>query len=403
MVGIINLFSKKILFGFAALLLILASCSENPSITGYNLVGPSDSLVVTKFDSILDSSFTYTKKIIQTENLGTTRRILVGNYEDVKSYALIRFLIGLSTELKEAVKNSNATIASAKLNLYPVYRFGDSTLNSFSMEIREIKTPWNEYTFTIDSLLSDRYLISDENISLNNLDQDSIYYCELNPAAVLDWFKAIADDSLSDLQGILISPTNSTNYIKGFASLNSYFDKDPIVLEVVVNYNSKTDTLKYYANADLHVIKKENSISQDNQYIVVQSGIKQKSFLYFDISKVPQRSIVNSAYLRMYLDSLKSNFGTSFQDSLLILYVTDSTNISIDSSTAMILTRTPYGYYEGNISYFVQKWIDNNTNRGLLLNSRDPDGGLERFEFYGPDYFIREKRPQLIINYSYIK
>lgn len=401
MVRIVNLLSKKILFGLVALLLILASCSENPSITGYNLVSPSDSLVVTKFDSILDSSYTYTKKVIQKENMGSTRRILVGNYEDIKSFALIRFLIGLSTELKEAVKNSNATVSAAKLTLYPVYRYGDSTSNSFSMEIREIKTYWSEYTFTIDSLLSN--LISDENISINNLDQDSIYYCELNPEAVLNWFKALVDDSLSDPQGILISPTSSTNYIRGFASLNSFFDKDPIVLEVVVNYNSKTDTLKYYASADLHVIKKENPILQNNQYLVVQSGIKQKSYLYFDISKVPQRSIVISAYLRLYLDSLKSNFGTSFQDSLLILYVTDSSNISIDSSTAMILTRTPYGYYEGNLSNFVQKWIDNNSNRGLLLNTRDPDGGLERFEFFGPEFSIREKRPQLIINYSYIK
>ncbi len=397
------MFSKKNLPVLAAFLLILASCSENPSITGYNLISPSDSLVITKFNSVLDSSFSYTKKIIQKENLGTTRRILVGNYEDIKSYALIRFLIGLSTELKEAVKNSNATVSSAKLMLYPVYKYGDSTLNSFSMEIREINTYWNEYTFTIDSLLSNRYLISDENISISNLDQDSIYYCELNPTAILNWFKAVADDSLSDPQGILISPSSSTNYIKGFASLNSFFDKDPIVLEIVVNYDSKTDTLKFYANADLHVIKKDNPIWQDNQYVVVQSGIKQKSFLYFDISKVPQRSLVNSAYLRLYLDSLKSNFGTSFQDSLLIFYVTDSSKISIDSATAMILTRTPYGYYEGNISYFVQKWIDSNTNRGLLLNTRDPDGGLELFEFYGPEYFIREKRPQLIINYSYIK
>lgn len=397
------MFSIKILSLLVALLLIFASCSENPSITGYNLVSPSDSLVVTKFNSVLDSSFSYTKKIIQKENLGTTRRILIGNYEDIKAHALIRFLIGLSSELKEAVKNSNATISSAKLMLYPVYKYGDSTLNSFSMEIREINTYWNEYTFTIDSLLSNKYSISEENISLNNLDQDSIYYCELNPTAILNWFKAVADDSLSDPQGILISPSSSTNYIKGFASLNSFFDKDPIVLEVVVNYNSKTDTLKYYASADLHVIKKENPITQNNQDVVVQSGIKQKSFLYFDISKVPQRSLVNSAYLRLYLDSLRSNFGTSFQDSLYIHYIIDSSNISIDSATTMILTRTPYGYYEGNISYFVQKWVDNNTNRGLLLNIRDPDGGMERFEFYGPEYFIREKRPQLIINYSYIK
>lgn len=399
---IITLLKQKIFF-FFLLVIAFTSCSENPSITGYNLLNPVDSLFVIRFDSTRDSVFLYQKQLNQSDILGGTRRILVGQYGDLKAQSLIRFIIGLSSEVKDAVKNSNLTITSARIKLNPVYKFGDTTSTSFSIEINEIFTYFDEYKFNLDSLKSGRYVIGSENIVTRNIDDDSLYYCELNTSKVFNWFKAIALDSTSKLQGILLSPSPSTNYIKGFASSNAYYVGDPIVLEVGVQYNSKTDTLKFFVDADLHIVETSLPLVIDNTKLVLQSGIKTKSFIYFDISRIPKNAIVNSAFIRLYPDSASSKFGTSVHDSLLVQYITDSSNISIDSAVGFVMTKSTNGYYEGQINYFVQKWIDNDANRGLLLSTRDPDGGVDKFVFYGPQSTIYDKRPQLIINYSYRK
>jgi len=383
--------------------IILVSCSENPSITGYNLLNPVETLTVNQFDSTRDSVFFYHKQLTQADNLGATRRILVGQYGDLKAYSLIRFTIGLSSELKDAVKKSNVNIVSARVKLNPVYKFGDTTSNSYGIEIKEIFSYFNEYTFTLDSLKSGKYQIATENIVTRNIDDDTLYYSELNTNNVLNWFKAIATDSSNKLQGILLSPTNYTNYIKGFASSNAYYVGDPIVLEVVAQYNSKTDSLKFFVDADLFVVETSSPVVTNDAQIVLQSGLKTKSLIFFDVSKIPKSSVVNSSILRLYPDTVSSKFGTSYHDSLFVQFVVDSSKISIDSVVNFVLIKTEHGYYEGQINYFMQKWIDNDANRGLLISTRDPDGGVDKFVFYGPQSAIFEKRPQLIINYSYRK
>jgi hypothetical protein len=382
--------------------LLIVSCSENPSITGYGLLNPADSLLVQRFDSNRDSVFVYHKQINQSDILGGTRRILVGKYEDLTAHSLIRFLIGLSDELKGAVKNSNVVIQSARVKLNPVYKFGDTTSNRFSFLVKEIKSNWGEYTFTIDSLKSGKYEISNENIAIRNIDDDTLYYCELNPNAVLNWFKSIANDSTKP-QGILLSPDPSTTFIKGFASSTAYYVGDPIVLEVVAEYNSKIDSLKFFVDADLHVVETSNTILTDDAKIILQSGVKTKSFICFDLSKVPTDAVVNSAFIRLYPDTSNSLFGTSFQDSLIVQFVSDSSKIAIDSAVVFYMTKKDSSYYEGQINYYVQKWIDNNSNLGLLISTKDPEGGVEKFVFYGPKSALIEKRPQLIINYSRLK
>lgn len=394
----------RLKYSFSLLItVIFISCSENPSITGYNIFNPVDSLIVIRFDSTRDSGFVYHKQLIQSDILGGTRRILVGQYEDLKAYSLIRFTIGLSNELKEAVKNSSVNIVSARIKMNPVYKFGDTTSNSFSMEIKEIFTYFNEYTFTLDSLKSGKYKIGTENIVTRNVDDDTLYYSELNSSNVLNWFKAIASDSAQKIQGILLTPSSTTNYIKGFASSNAYYVGDPIVLEVVAQYNSKTDSLKFFVDADLHVVETSASILTDDSKIILQSGLKTKSYIFFDINKVPKNSVVNSAFIRLYPDTLNSKFGTSVHDSLFLQYVIDSSKIVIDSVVNFVLIKTVKGYYEGQVNYFIQKWIDNETNRGFLISTKDPDGGVDKFVFYGPKSEVYNKRPQLIINYSYRK
>lgn len=384
--------------------LIALSCSENPTITGYLTLNPIDSLIVTRFDSTKDSVSVHHRQLIQHDILGGSKRYLVGRYGNLVAHSLIRFKLGLTSELRDAIKNSNISILSARIKMNPVYKFGDNHNNTFEMEIYEVYTDFDEYKFNLDSLKSGRYEIIRENILTRSIDEDTLYYCELDTSKVLQWFTQIASDTSKKLSGILLSPTLSTNYIKGFASSNAYYVGEPTVLEIIAQYNSKIDsTLKFFVDADLHVVESDETVITDDAKIVLQSGIRTKSFIYFDLSKVPANAIVNSALLRLYPDTLLSKFGTSHHDSILVQFVTDSLKISVDSAFAYTLTKTPQGFYEGQLNYFVQKWIDNKNNQGLLLSTRDPDGGVDKFVFFGPNSVVYERRPQLIINYSHKK
>jgi len=392
---------KLLLITFISFFLV--SCSENPSITGYGLLNPLDSLIVKRFDSTQDSVFSYHRETIQYDILGGTRRILIGKYKDLTASSLIRFTIGISLEMKEAIKNNNLSVSSARIKMNPVYKFGDTTSRVFNIQVKEIYTYFDEYKFNIDSLESGRYEIQNDNIVVRNIDDDTLYYSELNPEKVLNWLKLIAADSTRKLQGVFLEPDPLTSYIRGFASSNAYYVGDPIVLEVVASYNNKTDSLRYFVDADLHVVKKDSQIVYDETRIVLQSGVKQKALIFFDINSIPKNAVVNSAYLRLYPDTLQSEYGTSYQDSLFVQYITDSLNMSVGNELTLVLTKTNSGYYEGQLNYFVQKWIDNNSNRGLLISIKDPDGGVEKFVFYGTKSAIISKRPQLIINYTYRK
>ncbi len=401
MKNLISLPFKFVTYLSTIFLISFYGCTENPSITGYDLLNPQDSLIIKKFDSTRDSVFVYHKQIKQTDILGGNRRILVGKYNEIIAYSLIRVNFPLTNSLIDLLKKDSLIITSAKLILKPVYQFGDTISKSFGMVVKELNSEFGEYTFTIDSLKSGKYDVSNENLALQNIDDDSLYSCVINSDKVINWLKIAATDTGKKYRSLLLEPEFNTTLIKGFESTNAYYLGNPIYLQIVTTNNSNVDTLKFYVDVDVHVVDYTGNISTDDSKIILQSGVRQKAFLYFDISQIPKSVIVNSALIRIYLDSTLSEFGSNFQDSLIVQFITDSVNISIDSAVYFSLLKTSGGYYEGRINYFVQKWIDNNSNNGLLISPRDIDGGVEKFVLHGPKSALYEKRPQLIINYSY--
>lgn len=388
---------------FIILSFAFTACSEDPNITGYDLLNPSDSLIINRFDTSIDSTKFYIKQVRQVENFGNLQRFLVGRYDDIVAHSLIRFNFYIPDSVKNAVKNSSISINSARLKLYPVYRIGDSIQTDYSIEVREILSWWESDYFNIDSLKSSKYQIGSNQIQVSQSDEDSLYIIELSNEVVLNWLQIYASDTLPKPPGILLSPSPSTKYVKGFASINSGFVITTSIIELIYSMNSAIDTIYISSVADLHVIEKEIPYTTNKEKIVLQSGLKEKALLAFDISSIPKNSIVNAAYLRIYLDKNESVLGTSYQDSIYVQIVKDSVNVVIDSASAFVLTKNSNGYYEGNISYFVQKWIDGVDNQGVILHAVDPIGGLEKFVFYGPGSPLLEKRAKLIINYSYKK
>jgi hypothetical protein len=56
--------------------------------------------------------------------------------------------------------------------------------------------------------------------------------------------------------------------------------------------------------------------------------------------------------------------------------------------------------YEGDITSFVQKWVTNKMNQGLLLTPADGLDGMDIFAFKGSNSSNAFHRPRLLIFYT---
>ncbi len=381
------------------LILITSSCSEKPNSTGINLLNPEDFIEVKSFDTRRDSAYSSSSSLKQIENLGTSRRILVGKYDKITARSLVRFGYEFSSDLKNWLNENKIEILSAKLMLYPVYRFGDSTLTNFGFNVYEITSWWESNSFTSDSLSSSNFQYKPNPIQTNFSNTDTLVTCLLPNEKVLSWMKAYADTAVQDAPGILIEPTDETNFIRGFSSSNVSLYTSIPTIEIVYRMTDTSDTLFAAPIADVYTISTTKTFN-DPKVIYLQSGVVFKNKLYFDLGQIPQNSIINSAKLELTKIKNKSVFGTSYQDSLFAVRLIDTVNLTVDSTYRGVILSVNTTTMEGNISRIVQDWINGEPNYGIMLSIVDPDGGAELFAFEGSESDNIDQRPRLKIFYT---
>jgi hypothetical protein len=368
--------------------------------TGYGLLNPNDFIEIKSFDTTRDSVHQEFKQLIQIENFGSARRILVGNHNNLTASALVRFEFVFTEELKKLLSENKITVSSAKLKVYPVYKFGDTTKTNFSFNVYEIKSWWDSDLFTADSLTPSHFDYDISPLESNFIDGDSVVTCNLPNNRVLDWMKAIADTGIKNPSGIYLKPATTANFIRGLAAIGT--DRNTSTIEVAFSKEGvSNDTIYAVAVSDVHVVTTTENYN-DPSAIILQSGVLAKANLKFDLSQISKNAVINFAVLELTRNLDKSIRGTSFQDSLFVLRLTDTSKISIDTNSVYFLTpiRSGSDVYEANISRIVQDWVNTGIDYGLLLSTVDPDGGAERFVFESGNSADSSKRPKLKIYYS---
>ncbi len=396
---IIFLKLKNFLYGLLVLpVLIFTSCYNDPNSTGHGLLDPEDFIEIKTFNSVRDSVSQEFEQLIQVENLGSARRILVGKYKDLTASALLRFEFVFTEEIKSLLKENKITVSSAKLKVYPIYKFGDSTRTNFRFNVHEIKSWWDSDQFTSDSLTPSHFDYDNSPLESNFTDGDSVISCVLPNEKVLEWMKAIADTGIKNPSGIYLKPSAGSNFIRGFRAIGPSTNISAI--EVAFSKDGSTnDTINAITVSDVYVVTTTENYNNP-LLITLQSGVLSKSKLKFDLSSIPRSAIINYAILELTRNMSNSEFGTSFQDSIYVLRLTDSVKISIDSNFAPVLVQTRTDIYERNISRIVQDWLNTGMNYGLLLSPRDPDGGVERFSFESSNAADADKKPKLRVYYT---
>lgn len=378
------------------LFFFVSSCSDTPTDLGSDLLNP-DLIGVISFDSQKDSIYQTSYSFKKVIALGGAPRVLIGRADNISANALFIFTFIISDSLKQLVRNDSLIVLSAKVELTPEYVFGDSNA-TFDYSVHKINSSWVSSSFTADSFLSSQFSYEPNDLSSNRVEGDSLYSFDLDANIVKDWLKNQVDTSLAKNNGIVILPTATTNKIVGFVAFNPEVSNDTKVKAVVQRLGTtRQDTLTAFVLSDVHVIIGENTVTPER--MIVQAGVVSNSYLYFDLSKIPDNAVINYAKLSVGLDTLNSKFGSSFTNSLRAFLVTNSDSLKVDENTPESLFRNGKRY-EGNVSAFVRYWLNQKDNQGIILKAGNETAGVEKFILKGSSYPVYEERPKLEIVYT---
>lgn len=378
------------------LFFFVSSCSDTPTDLGSDLLNP-DLIGVVSFDSQKDSIYQTSYSFKKVIALGGASRVLIGKADNLTANALFVFTFIISDSLKQLVRNDSLVVLSAKVELTPEYVFGDSNA-TFDYSVHKINSSWVSSSFTADSFLSSKFSYDPNDLSSNKVESDSLYSFNLDANIVKDWLKYQVDTSLAKNNGIVILPTATTNKIVGFVAFNPEISNDTKVKAVVQKLGTtRQDTLTAFVLSDVHVIIGENTVTPDR--MIVQAGVVSNSYLYFDLSKIPDKAVINYAKLSVELDTLNSKFGSGFTNSLQAFLVTNSDSLKVDEKTPESLFRNGKRY-EGNVSAFVRYWLNQKDNQGIILKAGNETAGVEKFILKGSSYPVYEERPKLEIVYT---
>jgi len=109
--------------------------------------------------------------------------------------------------------------------------------------------------------------------------------------------------------------------------------------------------------------------------------------------------VVNNAELILTIDTLNTITGSSFNSNINAYRITDSSSIAFDESFGTELVKEG-NVYIGDITPFVNFWLNNRDNHGLLLRSQSFMEGLELFALKGSNFPVQSERPRLKIVFT---
>ncbi len=356
---------KKIVILSVFLFFALIGCSKEPNDVGFGLLPENEFLNVEVYE---DSVEVYAENIQNFITHSSSDILAIGNFDSISCSILIRF------DLPDTLRNVKINWARVKL-FKSDYVIGDSTASIH---------------FTAHKVLSNYYdtLYDSRAIGEFNSKPDSVNYFQLDTSVVREWL-------LGKNYGLYLKPMNQ-GVIYGFYSFDGELLFAP-ALEIEIPKNGESvDTLRFLTGSDGYIASLNERIEPN--YIVLQAGVGLRSILKFDISKLPKDIIVNRAEVYLYLKEKKKYIRG--KDSILVSFISDTN-----------LVKKSLGGFEGNylglrnqldtleyivpITTPVQRWVNGETNSGILIRCYSEDDNFDRFVFY-----YSERKPKLKVYYT---
>jgi len=389
---------KKIfryLIPFVALFLIIG-CNDDPTDLGVDLL-EQDGVEVLKLNSYTDSLQQYSYDFNDAVVLGGATHILLGKAENITSHILMKFVFSIPDSIKSELEKRNLTVIESYIELTKSYRFGDSSAY-FDYGVYEVKESWSSSSFTSDSFATLNY----GNIDLSfqrEIDNDSVYSFRLDTTLVSSWLQNYADTNIASNNGVLLSSAIGTQKVLGFTAFNVDGENDPRLRIVVQKPGEYIDTLIGYISSDLSIVLGERA-NVGSENLVIQSSLVTEVKLLFDLSKIPDNVVINSAILTFTVDTIKTKIGSNANvNKLYVQLLTDSVKNEVSKDYNYILTRSGSSI-SGSITNIVRAWNNDVENQGFLVKSATELYGVDIFAFRGSNAPDLSERPKLEIVYS---
>jgi hypothetical protein len=386
-----------IIFLVIALSTNFYKCSDAPSSIGVDLLSP-DEIGVLKLNSYTDTLSQSSWYFQQTPaiELSGASYLLLGKKNNIEASMLLKFITSFSDSIKNDIITNSISVTSAYISFIQTYTCGDETA-PFDFTAHKINNQWS-FGFTSDSLPS---LLYDQNdVILDRAFSDSINIFHVDNQLGLFAIQALADTNNPDDNGLYFKPAEGTGKVVGYQGYNSSLINLPELNVVIEKAGSYVDTLTLFSVTNLSVVTGTlPQVSQEN--IVVQAGLAVNSILGFDISRIPENVIINSAELTLTIDTLETVVGSPYVNSLSASFLADSTDT--DSVLATITLSRSGDTFKGNITSFVQRWVSGDSeydNQGILLRPSDQLDGIEIFALKGSNSSDALMRPLLKITYT---
>jgi hypothetical protein len=387
------LFIKKLFITlFFVLPIMFMACSETPTDAGAGLV-EQDKIDVKTFDSSVDPVEVTASTEKRTINLGISRRLLTGRRDNVEAGTLIRFNITLADTFAQQINSGIITIDTAYITMIKDYAYGPNE-EPLDFYVYKLNSPWLSATFNSDSIGTLSY---DNTSMLSGLSiEDTVTRIDIQPQLALSWVRAAADTSLPVEYGAYIRPTEASNRVVGYHSVSAAETLTPRLTVVYRNTNGDRYELLYPVFADLSFVTGEIPAA-DPSVILLQGGLEIASRLRFDLTSIPEHAIINRAELILTKNTDLTRSGDNYTNSITAFLIPDS--LKPDSVSSSVILNPAENNYTGDITFYVQNWVRDRNNAGLLLTATDRFIGVDLFALYGPEADAA-LRPRLTITYT---
>jgi hypothetical protein len=292
----------------------------------------------------------------------------------------------LPDSISDALENDNLNILSSEVRFAKDYALGDDDV-PLNVIAKEITTSWRGDEIERDSI--DNLSFGAEFTPQQQNETDSTFIFSIPQDLTMQWLNSGIDDEEFSNNGIFIMPDSEVRKIAGFRTVTTAEQRDIPKLNVIVEKPGDfVDTVSFNPFWDTYIAKGEMPDVDERMFL--QGGLPIRTKLTVDISGIETGSVVNKVNLRLYEGDNYSYRGQSAVDSITVQYISDSTGMEVAENFRELLSKQN-GYFAGEITSAVQRWVNGEENYGLRLRMNAEDSHADRFSFYDHNADINNK------------
>ena len=362
---------------------VLTGCSNKINESGSWLVKTDTTLI--PVDSVITRATS--SEIVSALPTGSSAEQCVGSVPWTQTELLLQFNKLDSLYYAKSFVYAEITLTRGTYVLQPP---GYNVLN-MQFSGYEMDSAWNIY-YTWDSVAAAHRGTKNIVVGSPSID-DSLIIINIDTAVIRQWAKATQDSAVSN-NGFLLVPQN----ISGIFSIYS-FSSSTYLPELSVAYYDTNGVEQSFVSTS----GSSNSVAHSTitnvvpsgPYRILQSAAEDREKLIFDLTHIPNLSIVNFAELTLFEDPSDSVYSGNSIDSLVAYHITDPSTNAVDYSSGSALTLKKHIFI---VTTEVQQML-NTGNYGFIITPYDESGNADVRFIYdenAPDSL----KPRLSITYA---